>query len=481
MSNNQNIKMTKLTDKGSGVTPPDKGSGVTPLDKERGIMPPLDNAIKNIIEYASDKRVVASVSGGADSMCLLSLLLSNKDKLQSLSVIAFDHKIRPQSSVECEFVQSYCNAHDIECEIYTKDIVEESKKTKQSVELVAREWRMSVCKQLHYCDMIALGHHMDDQVETILFKLFRGAGLQGVGGMDVLSSQNLFRPLLQTPKSAILEYCKQNSIPFVNDASNDEIDYDRNFIRHCIVPKIKERWDVSNICEFGQIARNTKEYLVSQIDESVIERESNGIALQLSVLQKFNNFEYIVYALSYLDASDNFDTKAMQRICTLQNLQSGKYVDVCNGLVARREFDQIKIFKVEKKAKSQSVPFCGVGHYCIDGQGIEVHAAKYKFENKCGRAVNNSTFRYNPLHIDIDKIPEGSVFRHRQIGDEFVPFGGKHTTLKKYYINKKVPLNMRDTDILLAHNNQILCIVGMEISDTVKVENGSKAAKILLD
>ncbi|MDR1138527.1 MAG: tRNA lysidine(34) synthetase TilS [Clostridiales bacterium] len=419
------------------------------------------NDVEQLIRrHASGKSVALSVSGGSDSMCLLSLFLSNRHMLQDMQVLTFDHCIRVQSNFETLWVRQYCKHHNVKCTIYKSDIPELSKQSGQSIELQARLWRQQVYDHvLQQVDMVALGHHMDDQIETVLYRIFRGTGIKGLGGMQVLSSQRLLRPLINTSKSAISQYNRSQSVPYVVDQSNVDVGHDRNYIRHNIVPLIRDRWALTNICKLSNIAHNLNEFANKHIDKQAITMDQGNVLIPLCLLDDLLKYQYIEYAMGLFNIKPNYNI--ISRILGMTSMQVGKHIVLYGDIVARREYNSIRMYsKTVPIARSASIPY----------EGVSV----YKLGDISWQICKTDTVEYTSgIVFDLKKIDKSAIWRHRRIGDTFVPYKGHNKTLKKYLVDNKIPQYKRDKLVLLTVGNTVLLIVGVAISDIIKCDSNT--------
>ena len=186
------------------------------------------------------KHLLCAVSGGADSMCLLHLLKSSGIKVTAAH---FEHGIRGEESVrDMDFVKAYCEANSIPFVCARGDVPAYAKAKGMSIEEAARALRYAFLEEqcsLLGCDYIATAHNADDNAETVLMNLIRGSGAKGLSGIP-RSRGKLIRPLLDVSRSEIEAYIRKNNIPFVEDSTNLSQDYTRNFIRHRILPLVRE-------------------------------------------------------------------------------------------------------------------------------------------------------------------------------------------------------------------------------------------------
>lgn len=234
--------------------------------------------ILNLDLLSPDEAIVVAVSGGVDSMVLLDALAAERDSLRLRLIVAHvNHGIRKASEEEYRFVESRCADYGIPFEGMVLD-----RKEKENFHQYARTRRYEFFREIalrHHARKIALAHHADDQAETILMRLTRGAGFVGYAGMSARSSFGdieIIRPLLEIPKKEILLYQKEHDLEFRSDSSNDEDHYTRNRFRHHIIPVIAAE-DPQYPEKFAQfstyvgeayslVSRLSRDYLGSRVD-----------------------------------------------------------------------------------------------------------------------------------------------------------------------------------------------------------------------
>lgn len=191
---------------------------------------------------ARGSSVVVAVSGGADSMALLDLLLRLRESL-ALSVHAahFEHGIRGEASVEdARYVARFCRLRGVACSVEAASVPQYARENKISLETAARELRYAFLRRVKECvgaQVIAVAHHADDQAETVLLHLLRGAGLHGIAGM-LPRAGDVVRPLLSCTKAELTAYCEARGIEVRHDATNDAADARRNYLRLEVMPRL---------------------------------------------------------------------------------------------------------------------------------------------------------------------------------------------------------------------------------------------------
>ena len=184
-------------------------------------------------------RVVAGISGGADSVCLLFVLLEwAKVCPLELAVVHVNHGIRKEAGEDAAYVKSLCEAHCLPFYLLEKDVRERAEQEKCSEEEAGRKTRYeafeAVAKEIG-ADYIAVAHNSNDRSETMLFHLFRGSGIKGLGSIQPVRD-NIIRPILCLERKEIEAYLEDRGITYCQDATNATDDYTRNRIRHHILP-----------------------------------------------------------------------------------------------------------------------------------------------------------------------------------------------------------------------------------------------------
>jgi len=193
--------------------------------------------------------VIVGISGGADSVCLLHFLDIIREKEQiNLIACHINHGLRKESQAEEKFVKDFCKKYEIKC--YTKKVNVKTfaKKNNLSVEHAARNLRYKTFEQIakkHKANKIALAHHLDDNIETVFLNILRGTKANGLTGIPVkrkLSGKiEIIRPFLGIGKKDILAYAKHNDLKFVEDKTNQDTKFTRNWVRLKLIPMLEKK------------------------------------------------------------------------------------------------------------------------------------------------------------------------------------------------------------------------------------------------
>lgn len=413
--------------------------------------------------------VGVATSGGIDSMSLLHFLNSNKEKLDiEIVAIHVDHCIREVSYRDAEFVAEYCRNNRIRCHKFRVDALKIAEEKNIGIEQAAREARYKVFDSLvskGIVDKIALAHHESDQAETILLHIFRGSGLSGASGMDYKRGAYI-RPFLDLSKDEVNRYAYMNELPYVEDETNADSSYSRNFLRNEIIPKLKTRWPglEQNIINFSKACKEDDDYIMSQSTFDAVMVDANAVHIPLiyfvypaSIVNRV-----IMYSLNKIGINCDIERKHIAMIRNLSTADNGKKVNLPNGAVAIKEYEYLTVITHTKTVVADRYPL---------ETGKLNFADLYEINVKRTKSMSITP---GVQLLDCAKVPKKAIWRVREKGDMFTKFGGGTKTLRTYLIDKKVPSRLRDTLPVLADGNNILAILGVEISDTVRVDKDTK-------
>ena len=408
------------------------------------------------------------VSGGSDSMALLHYLATNQDRFD-IEVVAIhvDHEIRENSYMDADFVKAKAREFGVRFYKFRVDAPKIAREKGISLETAAREARYGVFKSLiqkGLVDKIALAHHTRDQAETILMHIFRGSGVAGAKGMSPISDKVYVRPFLTTSKEEIYQYLNENHLDYVEDYTNDDTSYNRNFVRNVIMKEILSRWPnaVEAIVNFGQAICEDDEFINRQIYAEAIINEDKLVRIPTSYFLFDNAIvsRIIFRAVKSIGIKQDIEKKHIELIKNLAlKGENGKKLSLPFEAVAIKEYDYITITNNHvEKAKCEAPFKCG------------------EFDMPSGdklvvKRVKDFNLSQGQILLDYRKVPKDAVWRFREEGDIFTKFGGGTKKLKSYLIDKKVPARLRDSLPVLASGNQIFAVAGLEISEQVKVED----------
>lgn len=422
---------------------------------------PIVNKVENFLkEYNIDGKVICALSGGCDSVVMTHIL----SKL-GLEVVAIhlNHNWRGEESLRDEnFSREFSKSLGIE--FYSEKLSFDVKKT----ETDAREARylfFKSCAKGFNSKYVFLAHNKNDNAETLLYRVIKGTGLKGL--CSIPKHRDIFyRPLLDVTRQEIETYAKENNLKYVNDSSNDSIVYKRNFIRKEILPLV-EKINPDTICSLNnlsQVANMQYEIVLDSLnkvkedifcnDKIILEKYLLlSEPLKYEIINdfigsdlKYRDFKRIKSYVDFIEKNNASTSK--KSIC--KNL----FLEISNGFIFKSRLQDKNMLEIQ---------ILNEGEYAFDNKKIiiEKPSSMPDFKNLKNVHYANLDFK-NPITL-----------RTRREGDIFKPYGmsGK-MKLKDYLINKKIPRQNRENLLLLAKGNEILCILGVQISQDVKVNDG---------
>lgn len=245
----------------------------------------------NLQAAKATSNLLVAFSGGIDSKVLLHILagLRNKKQIQQLAAIHINHNLQKPADDWQRQCEQDCQHLQIPLQIKKLQLVNRPNK---NIEAVAREARYQVFSQLlekHH--WLVMAHHQDDQAETLLFRLLRGSGLQGAAAMPqtrALGEGKLLRPMLDITREQIEAYAVANKLCWIEDPSNQNTDFSRNFLRHKVLPLIKQKWPgySTTFSRFADLACEQTQLLEALADEDLAKVIDNQQAIRLADLQQ---------------------------------------------------------------------------------------------------------------------------------------------------------------------------------------------------
>lgn len=419
--------------------------------------------------------VGVAVSGGKDSMALLSCLLKeHKEEFKEIVVVNVEHGIRGEESVkDTEFVKDFCLKNGVKFYGYKVDTLKRVGMTGESEEEAARNLRYDCflnAVDTKKCDYILTAHHKSDLAESVLFNVFRGTGIKGLMGIPFMTERAV-RPLLYTDKAEIDAYVAAESIPYVTDKTNFDTKYSRNYLREKIIPELKERFPFleDGVLRLSHIAADTESFMDGFAEKKVLSDE-RGYYISLTdeeVVNKAVFYRAVIKILKKLGVKKDYELKHAEAAYSLIDKQSGALRDLIGNITAVNEYDKIRFF-------------------------IKSDGAEPEYDLKPADLIKSS-FEFSYGMVSIERI-QGNVadftergvlyasyealsgikelkIRTRRDGDYFKPYNSGTKKLNDYFTDKKIPRLLRDEIPLLADGNRILCVFGIQISDDVKIKN----------
>ena len=477
--------------------------------------------IKSYDMIKTGDRVIIGVSGGRDSVCLLAML-NRLSREWGFSILAVhvDHMLRGEEAErDKKFVKDLCASLSVPCMIVNTDVAALANAKGLSIEEAGRMARYkafeTAARKLNEKDpyassKVAVAHHRDDNVETILLNLSRGSGLKGIKGMmpvSVNGQMTVIRPLLGVGREEIEQYIKDRKLTFVDDSTNFSDDYARNKIRLNVIPELqKVNSRVSeHINETASTLTQIQEYMEKQIESAmsgVVDVRDDSIAIDARnfkdqdpaiqtgiVYRCIGKMSGTLKDISHIHVRD---------VISLVGKQTGKRIELPYGLVALKSYGNIIIRKetdlVKRERKDYDrtpVHMVMESHLNISLKDIEnggkaflmADGGKLTFRivevNDRNRYILTQKKLYQKA-FDCDTI-KGSLILGRPQPDDEIKFAGGTKSLKKYFMDEKIPWEVRSRLLVLRDVESTLWVLGYRIGEPYKItENTTRALLVTI-
>lgn len=429
-------------------------------------------------------KIIIAVSGGPDSICLLHILYELKKKYSiDLCVAHVNHCLRGEDADNDEdFVRQFCKKYNIDFYGTRIQVDKIAKEKRISFETAAREVRYAFFKEVMEKvngNKIALAHNANDQCETVLMRIMRGTGLEGLAGIKPLRDNIYIRPLIKITREEIENYCKDNGLETRLDKSNLETIYTRNKIRLELIPYIKENFNSNIIQSINRLVENAEwdiefiDFISKEIYNKYAKEEKDRVILskELFLEPRAVVGRVIRNAVSSLQGNIlNFEKVHIDDIIKLNKLGTGKTIELPKEFIALNNYEDIHILKRDKYYKNYT------------GEQYELHLGKNiikenmvinleVLDSKDVLIKENQNIKY----FNYDKITEEIALRYRKDGDKMKPLGMKGSKkLKDLFIDLKIPKEKRNNIPLICFGEEIAWVIGYRISEDFKIEKSTK-------
>lgn len=405
------------------------------------------------------EKVIVGVSGGADSVALLDILHSFK--IECVVAHCNFHLRGEESNRDAFFVEDLCKRYNLKYERIDFDTEAHAEINGISIEMAARELRYNWFEQIrkiHLADKIAVAHHRDDSVETILLNLIRGTGIKGMTGISPMNGY-IIRPLLCLSRNEIIEYLTGRKLSYVDDSTNSEDLYTRNKIRLNIIPLL----ETINPSAKESIIR-TAEHLsqVNTIYQLYIEQVKNDIFeddyIDINKLIRYAEPEAVLFEIL---SPYGFNSATVRQIFESIISQSGKLFhshdytllrDRSHYILKKKEKLAIESFTIHQKDEMITYP-------------IQLKIEKMPINGDFGIEKNPDI-----LYADLEKIDFPLTIRKWEKGDWFIPFGIKgKKKVSDYFSDNKFSIYDKEETWLLCSDDNIVWIIGERSDDRFKI------------
>lgn len=466
--------------------------------RNRSILKIFTQHFRKFPRQPGDK-IVVGVSGGADSVCLLHLLRQLSSRHQfTLHVAHLNHGFRPEAAQEAAFVQRLCDQWGVPATLSSLPVPRICKERHLSKQEGAREVRYAFLKEVAGATgarWIALGHTADDQAETFLMRLLRGAGPQGLGAIPRMRDGMIIRPLLSISRKQIVDELSREQIPFIEDPSNEQEIYLRNRVRHRLLPLLEEYNPKVKEAFYreSELLQEENDFLTRYTEEMIphlgVEKKKRSVSFDLERLRSLHpalQRRIVRWGLDQLHPGlkgigfHHIETVLLKALAG----RTGKRYPLPHHLSVEKGYTELVLRKNPLKeeqaasfqsARPETILFPSPDPIDLPEWGLRLSVSLHR------NRENRPAFSTCAASFDFDRISNPLTLRRWRAGDYFVPtgMGGKHKKLQDLFVDAKVPKSQRASIPLLTCPEGILWVVGLRIDDRFRATEKSKEVLIV--
>ncbi|MCD8046359.1 MAG: tRNA lysidine(34) synthetase TilS [Clostridiales bacterium] len=450
-------------------------------------------------------RVVVGLSGGADSVCLLLLLQRmSRETGFFLAAVHVEHGIRGEESrKDAAFAENLCREHKIPFESFSVDVPRRSRETGESPEEAARVLRYGCfresCRRFR-ADRVAVAHHAGDNAETMLFHLARGTGIRGLGGIAPVgrlpekacaegesSACRIIRPLLCVTRDEIEVWLSGQGQSWRTDSTNTDTSYSRNRIRGRVLPELEQvnAQAVPHMREAAQQLREACDFLDEEAwragagawEERVGQDSARFVCIFTEPFGKIHPYlqKHLLLLLLGRAAGSRKDITAFHvgMVLELTRMETGRRVSLPGGMYARRTGDGVELSRetgAERRTSFSPRSLRIPGETMLEN-GLRIRTEIRNVTDFLQEIPKKTYTKW----FDYDKIRFNVQLRTRRSGDYLqIDADGGHKSLKKYFVDEKIPREERDQICLLTDADHVMWVVGYRISEAYKVDGQTR-------
>ena len=451
--------------------------------------------------FPQNGQIVAGISGGADSVCLLAVLARLRSSRGfCLTAVYVDHGLRKEAQEDAAFVKKLCEEWEVPFVLVQADVARMARDGHFSVEEAGRRARydafantLQKVQQGRTGGCIAVAHNRDDRAETLLFHLIRGTGLRGMGSIrpvrDAQDKARIIRPLLFLGRAEIEDWLNREGLCWRVDRTNLEDVYTRNKIRNRLLPYAEKeicsaaRQNLSREAQLFSQAGAFVDRMTREALERCAVREGAGIRFQTAAFAKEDPFlqdQMLYQSLWEIGKGKDLTAAHVAQVkrLFLPTCQSGRKVElpVCD-IAVRREFDSVRVMPRDgegsvKRAQKEDIGeeiALKPGRFWVPGLGA-VTAKLLDAQSADPGFLQNIPEKKYTKWFDYDRIRESLRFRTRRSRDYLTVDSALHQkSLKRYMIQERIPADQRETLMVLADGAHIVWVPGHRISAAYKV------------
>ena len=428
-----------------------------------------------------EDKIVVAVSGGPDSICLLHALYAIKEEFK-LQIYAahLNHNFRGiDAQMDAQYVSNFCEKLNIICFIKSMDVPKYAKENALSDEEAGRILRYEFFQEVVErvgANKIAVAHNQNDQAETVLMRLIRGTGIQGLTAIHH-ERGHIIRPLLDISRREIEEYCTENQLFPRTDETNLEPIYHRNKIRLELIPYIEKGYNpniIESLARTAELLKNDSDFIEEVARDTYknlrLESSRDNISLDAEGISKLppalQSRAFRLAAEELVGKREVLEYKHIQNTMELlKKRETGKRILLPMGIIVRISYNKIIFTTKEEEDREFYYELSGKERFYIgEIQGEIITKVQMRSDIK-----SISRDKYIKC-FDYDKVENLLNVRNRRDGDRFWPLGLVGTKkLKDFFIDYKIDRDKRDEIPLICDGNEIMWVIGYRISEKYKI------------
>ncbi len=447
----------------------------------------------NMIEKGD--KILAAVSGGADSVCMLHILSRLKADLGfELACAHINHGLRGEAADGDErFVKDFCKKLGIKCYVKKTDVGALAKEQKLTVEEAGRKVRYDFFAELKekygFCK-VATAHNKNDNAETVLMRIIRGTGIDGLSGISYKREDSVIRPILDVSRPEIEEYCKLYKLDFCTDATNFDNDYTRNRIRNELIPLIEREFNTkvsdslvrlaNSADEDSRFIRGYTERLFARLGSPLPNKIPNALHIEsFKMVDRAIGSRVLRLAAEKSAAGVKLERKHIEDIYGILDKPTGTSIDLPDGLKAGINYGWLSFDGPTDRREIK---------LDTDGFFTEISIGESVYLECLGKNIGireeyarEYKLKLNEIAVDLDKLGNQPLFlRSRRDGDRMVWFAdGRSKKVKNIFIDAKIPKSDREKIPLLATGDEVVAIVGSRVSEKYKLTKDTERALVI--
>ncbi len=454
--------------------------------------------LQTIFKYdmiSSGDKILAAVSGGADSVCMLHILNSLKADLGfDLACAHVNHGLRGEAADNDEkFVKALCKSLGIKCYVKKADVGAFAKEFRMTVEEAGRTVRYDFFAELKakygFCK-VATAHNKNDNAETVLMRIIRGTGIDGLAGISYKREDGVIRPILDVSRAEIEEYCKAYDLKHCTDSTNFDNDYTRNKIRNELIPFMEREFNAKVSNSLVRLANSAEEdskflqgyanRLYARLGNPLSGKSPNALHIETFKMLERSIGARILRIAANKSASDvKLERKHIEDIYNILDKTTGTSIDLPCGLTATINYGWLTF---EGPLDRREIKLDTDGFFtqinigeCVYIESLDKNI-RLKEENAKGYEL-----KLNETAVDLDKLGNQPLYlRSRRDGDRMVCFSdGRTKKVKSIFIDAKISKKDREKIPLLATGDEIVAIVGSRVSEKYKLTKETERALVI--